>query len=1047
SSHLLDEVERVADHVVMLHEGAVALAAQVSLFVDPSVYRAARASATGGNMDSFPLLVTLGFPLLAIVLITLNIANSGHMAAGFSRRLLRLPVETWSAVLVVLLTRLVAILAISALLSGASFALFGAGPRLEAILLLGVVYLVIQVLDWLRGVAPEVTALLIGLIVVLPLIDLRAFSGVIAFTFTAKDSTHGYLLCFAAAVPIAYAIAYGVVARTRCGYQLSLLRHFAPAKKSRAVRPENKNSFASPLAAQIWYELRSSAWVLPVATIGCWVGGVALRWIMVRFSIQGASVQGPASNVLDPTWLWEILPYLALFGASFVWCLRVGWLDRKSKGRPSVYLLRLPADPLDIVRARILAAGVSLLAVLGVVATIATLGFLLIENSVILRMLSEALTNHEASVREILALIVGPPLLAGLVSWIAMFQPRVFGTIFFLPVAAVLCLLAEWLVGNFVADLIYIAVCVFLTLPPLLSARAIVGTLRKGLLSTWSLVSCFLLWAAITLAIFPYSQVSAETAASQLLVCAFIAALPLMPFMNMLNDYQKRSADESAEAEQARGFTRKRAVGLALLLVPLLVIANIRWTTEPSFKVMWRIQGLPTNLAELDAWYERVPDPVNAANLFLAAATRSEQLTAKWLETKSLPGNKLQSADDGKDTGPLDKVMIAGNAQLDRAKPIPADVWQETKAYWTSVARPVREDLRDAAQSTGSRSRYPVDMTQGYAALIPHLARLRSLARLLSIDALVATVEHHPDDVFAAISDEGALAESLKQEPYFISQHVRIAIHQMALGGLEDALNRMTFDDARLKQLTMKLTGTFAVPEKGSVLDRAFVTETIEGLEVITAFRIDESIKNDPSFPDPYHRRKTLTQSMATPFDDALGWRIMQVIVSLHEYRIGGETLQLATQRGYIEARAPQREFDTLHVLLHAPFANWLPHYYTATADWIMRAKFDAASTAIAIERFRLANHRLPRQLDELVPQFLPSVPRDPFNQGAPLSFRVKGDGTYVVYGFGPNFKDDGGEFRSETNKSADDIAFTVAPPEIRDRPQVAPPVAPETAK
>jgi hypothetical protein len=65
------------------------------------------------------------------------------------------------------------------------------------------------------------------------------------------------------------------------------------------------------------------------------------------------------------------------------------------------------------------------------------------------------------------------------------------------------------------------------------------------------------------------------------------------------------------------------------------------------------------------------------------------------------------------------------------------------------------------------------------------------------------------------------------------------------------------------------------------------------------------------------------------------------------------------------------------------------------------------ARTALAVERFRLAHGRLPESLGELVPEFLPVVPADPFD-GQPLRYRVLSKG-YMVYSVGDDGHDDGG--------------------------------------
>ena len=51
--------------------------------------------------------------------------------------------------------------------------------------------------------------------------------------------------------------------------------------------------------------------------------------------------------------------------------------------------------------------------------------------------------------------------------------------------------------------------------------------------------------------------------------------------------------------------------------------------------------------------------------------------------------------------------------------------------------------------------------------------------------------------------------------------------------------------------------------------------------------------------------------------------------------------------------------------------------------------------TAIACERFRLANGRWPERLDEFVPRYLPSVPIDPFDRH-PVRYVRKADGVLI---------------------------------------------------
>jgi hypothetical protein len=91
-------------------------------------------------------------------------------------------------------------------------------------------------------------------------------------------------------------------------------------------------------------------------------------------------------------------------------------------------------------------------------------------------------------------------------------------------------------------------------------------------------------------------------------------------------------------------------------------------------------------------------------------------------------------------------------------------------------------------------------------------------------------------------------------------------------------------------------------------------------------------------------------------------------------------------------------------------------------------AQVQTAQTALAVERYRLAQGKLPERLDQLVPQFLSVVPDDPFN-GQPLRYKLLEIG-YVIYSVGKDGEDNGGLERPANAKSSDktpyDITFTV---------------------
>ncbi len=121
--------------------------------------------------------------------------------------------------------------------------------------------------------------------------------------------------------------------------------------------------------------------------------------------------------------------------------------------------------------------------------------------------------------------------------------------------------------------------------------------------------------------------------------------------------------------------------------------------------------------------------------------------------------------------------------------------------------------------------------------------------------------------------------------------------------------------------------------------------------------------------------------------------------------------------------------YDALWKAIYAPPAERLAAFDTHALaarqerldgfDWqLLRVRFNeimrdaagssVAGTGLAVARFRLQHGRAPLTLDELVPEFLPEVPADPFT-GAPLHYKLEGSAA-LVYSVGPDARDDGGK-------------------------------------
>ena len=105
------------------------------------------------------------------------------------------------------------------------------------------------------------------------------------------------------------------------------------------------------------------------------------------------------------------------------------------------------------------------------------------------------------------------------------------------------------------------------------------------------------------------------------------------------------------------------------------------------------------------------------------------------------------------------------------------------------------------------QSRYPVDYSRGPDALLPHLAKIKSLSQLLKAEAMIYSEEGRPDLAVKSVLDGVALARSLDTEPLLISQLVRIACLAIDCSTLERVLTQHALSEAQLAGLSEAFGG------------------------------------------------------------------------------------------------------------------------------------------------------------------------------------------------------------------------------------------------
>lgn len=451
-------------------------------------------------------------------------------------------------------------------------------------------------------------------------------------------------------------------------------------------------------------------------------------------------------------------------------------------------------------------------------------------------------------------------------------------------------------------------------------------------------------------------------------------------------DYQSRR----------RGMHPVLWVLLGIFLFFVILFAG--WRVHFSFKVRSELTALqkaghPVTLAQLEQAYYPDPGPDNAAGFFIGAFSQVHLTNSPVL------------------TDLLKKLAVPATDPI-------APLTQSESNYLAKLLaenRPALEMLHQMPPSTNCR--YPIDMSLGYAMLLPHLSHLKAATQLLQ---LAAIRDSERGDTSGAISNLDAglrVVDSLANEPIMISSLVRVASRKMLFTALERMLNQHLLTEPQLAHLAELF-------QKDEITDP--VQRGYEG-EMCSVLIIFQSSGNTIS---------SLTSADgSTDSATATGWRFMRFfglvdrdeaffLKAMSDYLASAK--QPYPQRLDTDAAIDNRIGRTARQGFYVMSGMLLP----ALGDYSLReasalANIRVAETVIAIERYRLAKSgRLPEQLSELSPSFLPDPPVDPFD-GQPLRFKKLATG-YEVYSIGRNRKDDGGVDDTIKRTGPDDITFTV---------------------
>ena len=443
-----------------------------------------------------------------------------------------------------------------------------------------------------------------------------------------------------------------------------------------------------------------------------------------------------------------------------------------------------------------------------------------------------------------------------------------------------------------------------------------------------------------------------------------------------------------------------RTVGRVLQILMLLVLCSfILWRLllyreVHSQFVRIRLAGLPASGDELNSWRRPAPDAENGALV----------LTQAFALIHTFPDRRSNEVAEP-------KLLTRTNVW---ASPTRELIEAYTKTNQPALAKACEGLLLPLF-------RYPVDFSCGPETELPHLRSLKEMARIAALLAALEAGEGKAELWPANVEFQLNLARTLDDEPALISHLVRAAIIRTAVKATERSLNQA----APNNELCKRLQGSFSRMGETNLLPLALIGERAMAVPTfrlsrkeIQSFSQTDDERPQPHKPQRYSGKPATFLWLTSFFERDLDFFLQTMKKSISLAALPAPSSLRLTN--YLESAS---DIATRRVyILSGLLLSSLSRVIVREAS--TRALAELASTALAVERFRHERGKLPSDLKELTPQFLDSIPLDPFD-GAPLRYR-RLDRGYVVYSLDADERDDGGREPPERRKPADKTSYDI---------------------
>lgn len=460
------------------------------------------------------------------------------------------------------------------------------------------------------------------------------------------------------------------------------------------------------------------------------------------------------------------------------------------------------------------------------------------------------------------------------------------------------------------------------------------------------------------------------------------------------------------------------AAGVLLVLIVSSLLLNSHY--QPSnalenYKKKLRDRGEKLELSEI------LPPPVPAESNSVAAVEDAFRLF--------VPGDtKIPDAM---------KMVAPGKALIGWQQPDArgydfTNSWADFSAY-TEANRPAIEQLYDVLKKPILV--FNLDYKLGASMPLPQLAKMKRAVQCLELAAISDLQHGEPASAATNILTMLAMAKNNSSEGLLISHLVRLAMTAIAVVPTWELLQANNVSDTQLAavQASWSQLDFFGDASNAFAVERAWSISIIKKLRAMSHEDLSAAIGGGSlgsSGPGGSGWDwETLTEKPRAAIGVFMwksSWSYSDELRTLTGNSIILEALQ-SMQTNH--SQFYKADYDRMTLRLSSlGITNAGAAFFRALkipgleevfgGDALGNAvrktlKTEAARrvvvVAIALKRFQLKHGNGPEKLAELVPQYLPSVPIDPYD-GQPLRYHVNTDGTFSLYAVGEDGRDDGGD-------------------------------------